>query len=476
MIEPMTEHIINFILLFNYFVLIYFFLINSTYILLTVLSFISLRWYMKESLVIKSYKKKLFQYSFYKPISILVPAYNEEATICENLKSLLQLHYPEFEIIVINDGSTDETLRELQQRYRLKRSYHPIMNHIPCENIKGLYTSNEYPHLVVVDKFNGGKADALNAGINVSRYPMVSAIDSDSILEPEAMLNLIRPFLDDPRTVAAGGIVRVANGCKTRAGEIVEIDLSSSWLPNFQIVEYLRSFLFGRVGWDILNGLLIISGAFGLFRKDAIVALGGYRSDTIGEDMELIVRLHHEMREKKKPYRITFVPEPVCWTEVPESLKILGRQRNRWQRGLIESLLAHKKMLLNPRFGIVGLFAMPFFFFFEMLGPVIELTGYFVFLFSLIFGIINIQFAILFFFVSIVLGVVLSVSALVLEELSFRKYPRYSHIVKLFIFSIMENFGYRQLNTWWRVRGILDFMTGEKKWGTMERRGMTQKV
>jgi len=476
MIKPMIEHIITFILLFNYFVLFYFLSINSTYILLTVLSFFSLRRYIKESHIIKSQKNRLFQSSFYKPISILVPAYNEEATICENVKSLLQIHYPEFEIIVVNDGSTDETLEVLKQKYHLKRSYRPNTNNIMCEEIKGLYTSHEYSHLVVVDKVNGGKADALNAGINMSRYPLFSAIDSDSLLEHDAMLKLIRPFLDNHRTIAAGGIVRVSNGCKARAGEIVEIDLSSSWLPNLQIVEYLRAFLFGRVGWDILNGLLVISGAFGLFRKDVVVASGGYRSDTIGEDMELIIRLHREMREKKKPYRITFIPEPVCWTEVPESLKILGNQRNRWQRGLIESLLAHKKMLLNPRFGIVGLLAMPFYFFFETLGPLIELIGYGVFLFSLLFGIINIQFAILFFVVAIVLGVVLSVSSLVLEELSFRKYPRYRHIAKLFIYSIIENFGYRQLNTWWRVRGILDFLIGKKKWGTMERKGITQKV
>lgn len=340
---------------------------------------------------------------------------------------------------------------------------------------QGVYTSREYPYLVVVDKANGGKADALNAGINVSRFPLISAIDSDSIIEAKAMLTLVRPFLDDTRTVAVGGIIRVANGCSLRAGEIVEIDLAPSLLPNFQIVEYLRAFLFGRVGWDMLNGLLVISGAFGLFRKDIVTAAGGYRRYTVGEDMELIVRLHRIMREKKQPYRVTFVPEPVCWTEVPETLKVLSRQRNRWQRGLMESLMAHKKMLFNPRYGVIGLLAMPFFFFFEMIGPIIELAGYIVFLLSFLFGMLNLQFAILFLTVAIILGVVLSVSSLVLEELSFKRYPRYLHVVKLFFFCIMENFGYRQLHTWWRFRGIVDYLKGEKMWGAMERKGIAQK-
>ena len=226
----------------------------------------------------------------------------------------------------------------------------------------------------------------------------------------------------------------------------------------------------------MLNGLLVISGAFGLFRKDVIIRCGGYRHDTVGEDMELVVRMHKTMRENKIPYRITFVPEPVCWTEVPESLRILSHQRNRWQRGLIETLITHRKMLLDPRYGVVGMLAMPFFFFFEMLGPIVELLGYIVFPISCIFGIVNIQFAVLFFIVAIILGIILSVSSIVLEELSFRRYPRYSHIVRLFFFSILENFGYRQLHTLWRFRGIVDYLLGKKTWGAMERTGVKKTV
>ncbi|MFC1557048.1 glycosyltransferase [candidate division KSB1 bacterium] len=425
---------------------------------------------MKEYHLVKH--KRLFQTSFYKPISIIAPAYNEEATIVESVTSLLQLRYPEFEIIVVNDGSNDSTLDKLKNEYELKKSLRPFEYLINCKEIKAVYFSEEYSNLIVVDKVNGRKADALNAGINISRYPLVSVVDSDSVLEPDVLLKLVRPFLDDKRTVAVGGIVRVVNGCTVRSGEVVEINLSKKLLPNFQIVEYLRSFLFGRVGWDMLNSLLVISGAFGLFRKDIIIESGGYLHDTVGEDMELVVRLHRVMREKKTPYRITFVAEPVCWTEVPESLKVLSRQRNRWQRGLMETLLRHKKMLINPKYGVIGLFATPFFFFFEMLGPVIESTGYLVFIYSWIFGIINLNFAVLFLGVAVMLGIVLSLGSLVLEEISFRKYPKISHIFILFLFSILENFGYRQIHSWWRLKGMIDFFRGKKQWGVMDRKGL----
>ncbi|MFC1541102.1 glycosyltransferase family 2 protein [Candidatus Latescibacterota bacterium] len=430
---------------------------------------------MKQKLFSAQYKR-LFHTSFYKPISVIVPAFNEEMTVSDNVKSLLQLRYPEFEIVVVNDGSSDNTLEVLKNTYSLKRSFRPIINQLPCQEIIGVYRSPDFPQLIVVDKQNGGKADALNAGINVSRFPLVSAIDSDSILEADVLSKLARPFLNDSKTVAVGGIVRVANGCTIKAGEVIDIELSPRSLPNYQIVEYLRSFLFGRVGWDMLDGLIIISGAFGVFLKSAVIECGGYLQETVGEDMEIIVRMHRVMREKKKPYRITFVPEPVCWTEVPEDLKTLGRQRNRWQRGLIESLTIHRVMLFNPRFGIIGMLAMPFFFFFEMLGPIIEFTGYIVFFLSLALGIVNFKFAVLFLCAAIMLGMVLSVGSLVLEELTFRKYPKYSHIFRLFIYSILENFWYRQINTWWRFMGIVDYFRGKKSWGKMDRKGMKRQT
>ncbi|MFC1513687.1 glycosyltransferase [candidate division KSB1 bacterium] len=468
--EIIQTYFFKLLFYYNYFVLGYFVVLNSIYLFMTFLSFISIRKYMREYYLIKH--KRLFQSTFYKPISIIAPAYNEEATIVASITSLLQLRYPEFEVIVVNDGSSDNTLEILKSSFGLEISLRPVHYYIKCEKILGVYRSKDYANLVVVNKVNGRKADALNAGINISKYPLISVIDADSVLEPDVMLKMIRPFLDDIRTVAVGGIVRVVNGCTVRSGEVTEINLTRRLLPNFQIVEYLRSFLFGRVGWDVFNSLLVISGAFGLFRKDVVIQSGGYLHETVGEDMELVVRIHRTMREKKIPYKVTFVAEPVCWTEVPESVKILGRQRNRWQRGLIDSLLLHKKMLLNPKYGVVGMFAMPFFFLFEMLGPLVEFTGFVLFFFSWYFGIVNVQFAILFLLVAVIFGVVLSLASLVLEELSFRKYPKVSHILILFLFGILENFGYRQLHSWWRFKGIIDYFRGKKQWGKMERKGI----
>lgn len=465
----MKEIALDLVQKYNWLVLLYFLGINGTYILLSILSFFGIKRYLGERRATEL--EKVFQSTFFKPISIIVPAYNEEETIAESVKSLLQLQYPEHEVVVVNDGSKDNTVEVLIERYKMVKAPITYPVQIDCKRIKQIYISPEHTNLILIDKENGGKGDALNAGINVARYSLVCSIDADSLLESDALLKVVRPFLENPNTVAVGGIVRIANGCKVKSGEVVEVGMPKNSLARFQNVEYLRAFLFGRVGWDVLNAMLIISGAFGLFSKAAVVESGGYRNDTVGEDMELVVRLHRVMRKKKRKYRITFIPDPVCWTEVPEKLKILSRQRNRWQRGLMDSMLLNIKMLFNPRYGTAGLLAMPFFFFFEMLGPMVEFTGYIVFFVSWYFNIISFAFAVLFLAVAIVLGIVLSVGSLVLEELSFRRYPKILHLVILFAYAVLENFGYRQLNTWWRFKGCLDHILGKKGWGKMERKG-----
>ncbi len=467
----MKEWILTIVLFSNYFALSFFLLINCIYIIITILSFSAIKKYMKAQIVVQH--KQLFRTAFYMPISVISPAYNEEPTIIQSIKSLLQLHYPEFEIVVVNDGSKDGTLDVLIEHYKLVKINKEPSSNIPCERTISVYYSQDYPNLTVIDKKNGGKADALNAGINLAKYPLVTSIDADSILESKVLLSMVRPFIEDRRTIAAGGIIRVVNGCEVQSGEVTNINLPSSFLARIQVVEYLRAFLFGRVGWDAIHSLLVISGAFGIFKKRAVVECGGYRKDTIGEDIELVVRMHRIHLEKETPYRIAFLPEPVCWTEVPESLKVLSEQRKRWQKGLMDSMLLHKKMLLNPKYKSIGLLAMPFFFFFEMLSPVIELSGYIIFVLSWIFGVINFSFAILFLCSSIVLGVVLSVGSLALEELSFRRYPKYSHILSLFIFSVLENFGYRQVHTFWRLQGMIEYVRGKKKWGEMARKGFS---
>jgi len=465
----MKEIALDLIQKYNWLVLLYFLGINGTYILLNILSFFAIKRYLGERKTTEL--EKVFQSTFFKPISIITPAYNEEETIAESVKSLLQLQYPQHEVVVVNDGSKDRTLKVLVERYKMVKAPITYPMQIDCKRINQVYISPEHTNLVLVDKDNGGKGDALNAGINVARYPLVCSIDADSLLESDALLKVVRPFLENPNTVAVGGIVRIANGCKVRSGEVIEVGMPKNSLARFQTVEYLRAFLFGRTGWDILNGMLVISGAFGLFSKKAVVECGGYRNDTVGEDMELVVRLHRIMRKKKRKYRITFIPDPVCWTEVPEKLKVLSRQRNRWQRALMDSMLLNIKMLFNPKYGTVGLFAMPFFFLFEMLGPMVEFTGYIVFFASWYFNIVSFTFAIFFLAVAIVLGIVLSVGSLVLEELSFKRYPKISHLVILFVYAALESFGYRQLNTWWRFKASLDYILGKRGWGKMEKKG-----
>lgn len=407
------------------------------------------------------------------PISMLVPAYNEEAGITGSVRSLLALDYPNIEIVVVNDGSDDETLARLIEAfdlYRIERPTPPFLTHEP---VLGVYAPRGRLNLLVLDKENGGKADSLNAAMNFARFPLVCAIDADSVLEQNALVKTAVPFVEDPaRTVASGGLVRVANGCKVEHGRIVEARLPRSPLPMFQVVEYLRAFFGARTGWSAINGLTIVSGAFGLFRKDAVIAVGGYRTDTVGEDMELIVRLHEEMRRQKRPYRIVYVPDPVCWTEAPDSLRVLRRQRRRWHQGSIETLLMHSRMLGNPRYGSVGLIALPALFFFEILGPIIELAGYGVVTVAWATGALNTTTFALFLALAVLYGLVLSFGAIALEDASCGRHPGWDQLGKILLFALLENAGYRQLSHLWRLEGVWQMIRGGGEWGAMERKGL----
>lgn len=458
-----------------YFVTIYFVLVNVTYTILLVRSFREIMYYMRHNAF--SNYRVMVQSELTPSVSIMAPAYNEEATVVESVRSLLKLNYGNYEVIVVNDGSNDKTLERLQTEFHLLRSKQLYFPTLPSEGVRGIYKSTkpEYKNLVVVDKENGGKADALNAGVNASRYEFVCAIDADSLLEDDALLRVMKPFLEDDAVVAAGGIVRIANGCEVVNGRVTNVQLSNHLLPIFQVVEYFRAFLSGRMAWHGMNGLLIISGAFGLFRKSAVIEAGGYRRDTVGEDMELITRLHRIKREKRERYRVVFVPDPVCWTEAPESLKTLSRQRNRWHRGLLDTLLIHRKMLFNSGYGIIGLAAMPYFVFVELLGPAIEAFGYFALIWLYLMGVLNMKMAVLFFVVALFYGVMFSVGAVLLEEISFQRYPRPRDLAILLSFGVIENFGYRQLTLWWRMKAFWDYyIKGVRSWGTMQRKGFAK--
>jgi cellulose synthase/poly-beta-1,6-N-acetylglucosamine synthase-like glycosyltransferase len=456
----------------EWFFLLYFVFINLGYISLNVLAIPTLR----RSLSIRPVEDLPPVYSgFEPPVSLLVPAYNEEVSIASSVRSLLQLDYPDFEVVVINDGSKDGTLAALQEAFELEVFPEAYWQRLPAATVRAIYQSRKHANLRVVDKENGGKADALNAGINASRSPLFCAIDADSILQRDSLRRVVEPFLDDPTTVATGGTVRIANGCTVSAGHMERVELPSNPLALLQIVEYLRAFLFGRLGWATLNAVLIISGAFGVFRKDAVVAAGGYRARSLGEDMELVVRLHRVFRERGEPYAIHFIPDPICWTEAPESLAILKGQRIRWQRGLAESLHLNSALFWKTG-GAAGRVAFPFFMVFECYGPAIEVAGYvFMALMWLLGGISGTAF-VAFLALAFSLGFLLSVSALVLEEMSFHLYPRYSQMGLLVLTAILENVGYRQLVTWWRLVGLTRYLRGAKSsWGTMTRKGSWQK-
>ncbi|MCM2289170.1 MAG: glycosyltransferase family 2 protein [Sulfuritalea sp.] len=447
--------------------LCYFVLLNGGYLILNLLSLVSLRRYLDR------YSLDMLPRAstgFDPPISLLVPAYNEEATITASLRSLLQLDYPEFEIVVINDGSKDGTLAELFREFDLLPFPEAYRRSVPCREVRGIFRSTRFPSLRVIDKENGGKADALNAGINAARFPLFCAVDADSILQRDSLTKVVRPFVEDPRTIVAGGTVRIANGCRISAGFLTEVGLPDRMLVRFQVIEYLRAFLFGRLGWTPLNAVLIISGAFGLFRKAEVVAAGGYRHDTVGEDMELIVRLHRINRERGTPYRITYVPDPICWTEAPESLKVLRAQRTRWQRGLAESLAMNRSLLFHRRGGAAGWLAFPFFLLFEFFGPVLEIAGYALIVIGTALGIFSWTAFEAFMFVALSFGLLLSVTALLLEEMSFRLYPKKSQLLALAFASVVENFGYRQLVAFWRLQGLWRWAIGSTQhWGEMTR-------
>jgi len=456
--------------IFTSLILLYFFLLNSLYILFVVLSMIGI--YRYRNLTAYVNYKKLFLLPQVKPISIIAPAYNEANTIIESVESLLSMEYPQFEVIVVNDGSRDATLDKLVQRFGLKKTNRVFRRIAKTQPVRGIYATPAHPKLVVVDKENGGKADALNAGLNISQYPLFCAIDSDSLLEKDALLKMVRPFLEDPdRTVAAGGVIRLSNGCRVKSGQVLSVGLPRNTLVRFQIIEYFRAFLGGRLGLSMLNSMLIISGAFGVFRKDIALGCGGYRTKTIGEDMDLVIRMKKYLHEKKIPYKMPFIPDPICWTEAPESFKILARQRNRWHRGLIEVISHNRRLMFNPRYGVTGLFAMPFYVIFEMLGPMVEFTGYVVFAVSLALGYINTPFAVMFFLLALVLGVILSLFSILLEEYSVRRYPQLKNVVVIILFAVLENFLYRQVLAWIRFKAYFDYLRGISGWGEMERKG-----
>ncbi|WP_126246732.1 glycosyltransferase family 2 protein [Chitinophaga rhizosphaerae] len=408
-------------------------------------------------------------------VSILAPAYNEGATIVDNVRSLLSLYYNKLELVVINDGSKDDSLQKLIDAYQLEKVDFFVNYRIPTKEVKAVYKTKHpaYNKLVVVDKVNGGKADALNVGINIATNDYIVCIDADCILEHDAILKMVKPFLEEgeKKVIASGGVIRIANSCEVTNGRLTRVHLPDNYWARMQALEYIRAFLLGRMAWARLDGLLLISGAFGAFDKEIAIRCGGYNTNTVGEDMELVVRMRRYMHEQDVPYKVTYIPDPLCWTEAPETGTILTRQRNRWTRGTIETLRFHKKIFLNPRYDLLGALSYPYWLLFEMLAPLIEFAGFVVFLFLAFFGLINwhMFFAFLIFIVSF--GYLNSVFAIYMEVYTFNQYRRRKEILKLVLAALTEPFIFHPFVVWAGVRGYFDFFRKSKSWGEMTRRG-----
>jgi cellulose synthase/poly-beta-1,6-N-acetylglucosamine synthase-like glycosyltransferase len=407
------------------------------------------------------------------PITILMPAHDEELCISTAVRNVLDLDYPELEVIVINDGSVDRTLALLQERFRLRPVRMVYVPHAKSAVVRALYRSDLDARLVVVDKEAGGsKADALNAGLNAATSPYVCVVDADSVLECDALLRIMVPVLADPqRVVGAGGIVRVLNGSEVEAGCIRRVRLPKRSIEVIQVVEYLRAFLIGREAWARGNMLMIISGAFGIFRTDLIRAVGGYRSDAIGEDIDLVARLHRHLRERDADYFLEFVPDPVCWTEVPSDLQSLGRQRARWQKGLIDVLWPNRDLLFVRRYGRIGFVALPYLWLFEFLAPVFEIGGLLTIALAAGLGSLNKEFFVQFLLFGYAFATVISIGSVLLEELTYKRYNDWQDVVRLVSYCFLEHFPYRQLHMMWRLQGLWQYMRGDTVWRPLNRQG-----
>ncbi len=449
----------------------YFAVVNGTYLVFTVIAWRSLSSHLRGRTF--SAVEEAFNSPFTPGITVILPAYNESAGIVESVYSLLALRYPSYEVVVVNDGSTDDTMARLTAAFDLVPAHRAVRTAVPTQPIKASYVSRRSPTVWVLDKSNGGKADALNAGIATAHHPYVCCLDADALIETDALLRVAAPILDDPEhVVATGGIVRIANGSTIDHGRVTGVRLPSNPLAVLQVLEYFRAFLIGRVGWTRLNALLIISGAFGLFQRQAVEEVGGYATDTVGEDMELVVRLHRHYRARSLPYRIEFVADPVCWTEVPEDIGSLSRQRRRWHRGLGQTLWRHRDATFNPRYGTFGLLAMPYFVFLEFLGPVVETVGTALTIVAFLVGDLSGASFLAFLVLAFLVAILLSIAALALEEFNFRRHPRTRDIVSLVVYTLLENLGYRQLNDLWRMLAFVDLARRKQGWGAQKRRGI----
>lgn len=463
--------------IFYFGIFVYTLLVMSSYIILGVASALSARNYIYRN---KYTRYDLLMKSDVAPkVSILAPAFNEEANIVENVRSLIAINYPSYEVVIINDGSKDSTLKKVIDYFQMVEVPYSYSLEVECKPIRGIYKSTNpaFSRIVLVDKENGGKADALNAGINVARFPYIMNIDVDCILERDCLNKLLKPFLeeDSKRVIATGGVVRIANNCEIENGVIKNVRMPKTLIGRFQTLEYLRAFLLGRMAWSYLDGLLLISGALGVFDKEIVIKSGGYYAKTVGEDMELVVRMRRYCRKNEIPYKVDFIPDPLCWTEVPESWNVLYRQRNRWTRGTIETLLMHKGMFYNPFYGRIGLLSYPYWFFFEWLAPLMEFFGMIMLFIFAYLGLINWPFFFLLLLMVGAFALCISAFTIFIEDKTFFQYKRRRDFWTLIFVALIEPLVFHPFVMFSAIRGNWDyFFEGKKQWGAMHRVGFNK--
>ncbi len=448
-------------------------LIFSTYLVLTVFSAISLRKYLRKNSYVDY--NSIVASPLAPTLSVIAPAFNESRTIIDNIRTLLSLYYNNYEVIVVNDGSKDDSLERMIESYELEKVNYYFDYRLPCKRIRGVYKSQNrsFKKLTVIDKLNGGKADSLNAGLNVSKNDLVVSIDADSIMEPDALLKMVKPFLEakDKKVIGAGGVIRIANSCEISGGHINKIHLPKKFLPRAQVMEYTRAFLMGRMAWSELDGLLLISGALGMFDREVVIRAGGYRTDTVGEDMELVVRIRRHMVDNNISYDVVYIPDPLCWTEVPSTLKVLARQRSRWTRGTLETLITHRKLFLNRKYGKLGMLGYPYWLMFEYLAPIIEFLGILWFIFLVITHRLNWPFFILLSGFVYFFAVSLSIWSILFEEITFHKYEKRRDVLKLIGTAFLEPVFYHPIVMLMSIKGNIDKILKRNTWGKMERKG-----
>ncbi len=408
------------------------------------------------------------------PITVIAPAHNEESSIRVAVRNLLQLDYPELQVIVVNDGSADRTLEEMREEFHLRLVRAVYVPQVKCAPVRGLYRSDVDARLLVIDKEPGGsKADAVNAGLNAATSPYVCVVDADSILENDALLRIMVPILEDPkRVVAVGGIIRVLNGSEIAGGRLRRVRLPRKSIEVIQVIEYLRAFLIGREAWGQGNMLMIISGAFGVFRTDLVRAIGGYRANSIGEDFDLVARLHRHLRKLGADYHMQFVPDPMCWTEVPSDLRSLGRQRARWHKGLLDVLWPNRDMLFAPRYGRIGFFALPYLWLFELLAPIIEIGGIATIVIAACLGALSQEFFLQFLLFGYAFATMISIGSVLQEEITYKRYNDWQDVARLLSYCFLEHFPYRQLHMIWRLQGLWQYLRGDNVWRPLTRKGL----